>query len=819
MAEPLDTSYFQGLNRRLSLPVLVGSGILILYYSKLLHLSAEQLRYTFYFAVAAIPLSMIWPIPFNQWLVRPVIRYLKGTGSALEAEKAAAHFPIRSALMSLLSWFLTGFAIVYYSIRFLHVAEAYRVYLFAGCLSSGLAASFVHFHILRTGLEPIRVRIAEELGVVHAEVRYPILLKLLLSFTMLIALALAFFALLGQAQTEEALRTGVLQQSSWLDTIWLIAVIVCVGGIVAYFAAYDISRHLDQIREATRRIAAGEFTHPLQIASDDEVADLARSINKMADELRLKMELLQKARDDAQEKKILLEEANLELRKLDELKSDFLANISHELKAPLVSTKGYVEFILTEKLGPVNDKQKKGLAVSRDNLNHLTRLITSLLDFSKVSSGMMKLRMKACSLKDLIESCVESISVEIRRKNRDIDVLTDVPDRIPPVYCDPDRIREVLLNLLINAEKFTPDPGTICVRVEPPLQEDEVVKVSVSDTGIGIPREHHTKIFQRFYQVDGSSTRKYAGTGLGLAIVQEILENHGSKILVESDEGKGSTFTFSLPLHRQTAEEESPRTLSQHGHRHHPSKLVEVVEDDPHVSGIIKTLLEEEGFAVIPARSAKDALAIAREHRPDLITLDIYLPDMSGFDLIQQFRSDPHTSQIPVIVLSVLTDKEKGVELGVFEYLEKPIDENRLHDVLARASDAIDAREAPLRIMVVDDDESTLEFFKDCLAVEGYDVITVQGGANVVDTAKREQPALILLDLVMPDVEGLDVLRQLKEDQQTKGIPVIILTGKAGLEQQNESILMGAEGIIAKPVELRGVVNQVKRYFGARMES
>ena len=810
MPERVDRSYFHGLKLRLVLPVLLGSAILILYYWQLLNLTTDQLKKTFYFALIAIPFSTLWVIPLNRRLVLPVIRYLKGTGSAKEAERSAALFSLRSALLSLGSWFLAGFAIVYYSIRVLHIPESYRLYLFLGVLSAGLTASFVHFHILRTAMVPVRTRIAEDLDEEIPVLLYPILMKLLLSFTMLIALSLTFFTLMGHAHTQEALRTGVIHASTWWQTVSLIFVTIAIAALVAFIAATDISRHLNQFREATARITAGEFTHRLHIVSDDEVSILAESINRMAQELQQKIEQLQKTRDDAQEKKILLEQANRELTQLDELKSNFLANISHELKAPLVSTKGYVEFILSGRLGAINERQAKGLNVSRDNLNHLTRLISSLLDFSRVSTGMIKLRMEACSLNQLIESCAESIKIEIRRKEKDIRVVTDIPS-CPPIYCDPDRIREVLMNLLMNAEKFTASPGEIRIAAESPAMEDVFVKISVTDSGIGIPKEHLTKIFQRFYQVDGSSTRKYGGTGLGLAIVKEIIESHGCKIQVESEENAGSKFTFTLPLHRHSQETEPVKFRG--GRAHHPAKLVEIIEDDPNVSAMIKMLLEDEGFAAIPAKSGKDALTIAREHKPDLITLDIYLPDMNGFHLLEKLHSDPLTSGIPVIVLSVLPDKEKGDAFGVFDYLEKPIDVDKLHQILRRASDLIDSREAPVKIMVVDDDRFTLEFFDECLSKEGYEVSTVLGGKEAVNKAKEVNPALILLDLLMHDRQGLDVLRELKSEPQTRDIPVIILSGLAELDQQNQSRLMGAKAVIAKPLELRGVVDQVKKYF------
>jgi signal transduction histidine kinase/ActR/RegA family two-component response regulator len=392
---------------------------------------------------------------------------------------------------------------------------------------------------------------------------------------------------------------------------------------------------------------------------------------------------------DTQQKSQQLEDANKELLQLDELKSNFLSNISHELKAPLVSTKGYLDFILTQKMGPLNAKQEKGLKVARDNLNLLSRLISSLLDFSRLSGGAMKLRRRPYALKELIESCVESFHLQTRQKGKELNFVMNIPDSAPGVYIDADRIREVFMNLLDNADKFTATKGCITIEVKETIAEDEFVQVCVGDSGIGIPKEHLTKIFQRFYQVDSSSTRKYGGTGLGLAIVKEILEAHGCTIRVESEVGKGSNFIFILPIHRSFHP-----FMPDQSHlafvKPQRTKLIEVIEDDPHITAVIKALLEEEGFAVIPAPTGIDALRIAKQHKPDLITLDIYLPDMNGFDLLSELHRDPQTQPIPVIVLSILLDKEKGLSLGAADYLEKPVDAEKLLDVVKRVSASLE---------------------------------------------------------------------------------------------------------------------------------
>lgn len=876
MSHSEQESYFRGLRWKLAIPVAIGSVILILYYYKLLNLSFYAVKKAFLYLLVTLPFYVLIPVPINRYLLDPVIRYLKGAGNVKEAEARAAMFPIYSALVSLGSWIVGGIGVVIYSLKVLGLPQSSRFYLFFACVSAGFAASFIHYHLMRQPMEKIRAKIAAEREVTPAEARYPILLKLLLSFTMLIALALVFFALLENTRTEEALRVqgrAVLQEKvqHWnnllsrnaalenslpegmsvekslpqsnpdeeiasvrmssgeylvarmpiapqaplrREDVSIIAIIVFVVGVISYFAANDISRPLKRIRQATAQIASGNFDRPVSIITDDEVGDLANSVNSMAADLKNRVEQLREAMDAAQEHSRKADEANRELMKLDELKSDFLANISHELKAPLVSTKGYVDFILGGKLGTVNEKQTKGLTVARDNLNHLSRLITSLLDFSKVTSGMLKLHVQPCALKPLVESCLESVVPESKRKGKDIDFVSELPANLPEVYIDPDRIREVFLNLLSNAEKFTESGGRIKVSVSAPAEADDYLTVNIVDNGIGIPSEHQAKIFNRFYQVDSSSTRKYGGTGLGLAIVKEIMEAHKCKISVESGNGIGSKFTFTLPIYRISGMETRERVFPRKG-KHHMSKLVEVVEDDANIGAIVKMLLEEEGFSVIQARNGEDALTIAREHHPDMITLDVYLPDINGFDLLTQLQNDERTHKIPVIMLSILVDKEKGFRLGAFDYLEKPIDSSKLRASIRRVSRLIDGMEGQFKIMVVDDDADTLEFLQDCLAVEGYEMCTHQGGKGALAAAARELPNLILLDLVMPEIDGLEVLQQLKLDDRTKDIPVVVLTGKGKMEDREKSILLGADQFISKPMELRDIVDQVKKYFSS----
>lgn len=383
---------FRELRRKLALPVLLGSVVLMFYLWELLALNIQQVQKMVLYAAMIGPLSLLWPIPINRKLISPVIEYLKGNGSPDLAEKVARSFPLRSALLSMFSWTLAGIANVGFMIHGLHVPSTYGLYTFMATVTAGFAASFVHFYILRRAMESVRIRIAEETEKTPQQLRYRILMKLLIAFSSLVALSLVSFALRESSSKQQALRLQSVkmletQVSHWktilnkdpsnesllpsgftiekelrpedkgvrvsieisggrylvaraqepvetldMKTVAIILLTIFLVGLISYFAASEISDHQNQIREATNKIAEGDFDFRLTVVTDDEVAELARSINLMAAQLKDKMNRL--------------EEANLELKKLDALKSNFLSNISHELKTPLVASRGYVDFIL-----------------------------------------------------------------------------------------------------------------------------------------------------------------------------------------------------------------------------------------------------------------------------------------------------------------------------------------------------------------------------------------------------------------------------------------------------------------------------------------
>jgi signal transduction histidine kinase len=367
----------------------------------------------------------------------------------------------------------------------------------------------------------------------------------------------------------------------------VISVLVAVG------LASRITHPVEVLTAGAKDIAEGHFDRHLDIRSNDELQILAETFNHMTDRLRENVEQLEESNKK-------LAAVNEELKELDRMKSDLLANVSHELRTPLTAIKGYTDYILERKLGSITDKQEKGLVVVQRNLDRLSRSIDALLDFSRMDMGRIALSIQPFSLQALVEQIHTTVRSELEKKR--LTFVADIDPALPAVIADREKLSAVLENLVINAIKFTPDGGRITLgasRAQGGARSS--AEIRVADTGIGIPDDQIGRIFNRFHQVDGSSTRRFGGVGLGLAIVKSILEAHGSTITVESKPGKGTTFRFALPVVEKTeakALEEKSRDRADH------PGLVLVVDDDPEVVRTVRGYLETEGLLVITAASA-----------------------------------------------------------------------------------------------------------------------------------------------------------------------------------------------------------------------
>jgi signal transduction histidine kinase/DNA-binding response OmpR family regulator len=459
----------------------------------------------------------------------------------------------------------------------------------------------------------------------------------------------------------------------------------------------------------------------------------------------------------------------------DATKSSFLSTVSHELRTPLTSVLGFAKIIrrrLEERLFPlIPEGDRKVLQAKQqvvENLGvvvsegeRLTKLIDDVLDLAKIEAGKFTWNLTNVSMADVIERATSATSSLFDAKR--LTLIRDVESDLPVINGDQDRLIQVVINLISNAVKFTERGSVTCAA----HKKDGELVVSVTDSGIGIAPADQAKVFEKFKQVGDTLTDKPKGTGLGLPICKEIVEFHGGRIWVESAPGKGSTFSFTLPEGKKLAAAETParrtvdieslmkrlrETVATHQPRH---KSVLVVDDDPNIRSLLQQELSEAGYAVRLAEDGRKALALIREETPGLVILDVMMPEMNGFDVAAVLKNDPATMDIPIIILSILEDKERGFRLGVDRYLTKPIDTVSLfHEVDA----LLDQGKSRKKVMVVDEDASTLHSISDVLEARGYQVVE-SNGSELVSHAVTSRPDVIILSSLLSSDESVRALR------------------------------------------------------------
>ena len=476
-------------------------------------------------------------------------------------------------------------------------------------------------------------------------------------------------------------------------------------------------------------------------------------------------------------------------------KTEFVSTVSHELRTPMTSIKGYADLLMMGAVGELADEQRRFLSIIKNNADRLTELVNDLLNISRIESGRIKLSPKAIRIEQMIDQVVTTMTP--RAKNKKLTLRQDVPRDLPSVFADPARVVQILTNLVANAHQYTPASGEIVVSAY--LHSDEV-HVSVTDTGIGIAPEDREKIFDRFFRVDDPRVQEVSGTGLGLPIVKSLTEMQGGQVWVESEPERGSKFTFTLPTveARQTAQakEKTKRIATK----------VLIVEDDPDVAKLIQLHLDGNGRETMIAQRGDKALQAAQRERPDLITLDVLLPDADGFAILEELKSNPATQDIPVVVISVLPDREKSLQLGAVDYVAKPIDERQL----LRAVRRVLVQRGT--VLVVDDEEDNLALMRESLRTNGFGVRTTPQGQRALRVAHEVQLALILLDLKLGGEGGQAILRQLKSNPETQAIPVIVMTGSISIDddRRQKMLDLGAARFITKPSSVEELIEEVE---------
>lgn len=465
------------------------------------------------------------------------------------------------------------------------------------------------------------------------------------------------------------------------------------------------------------------------------------------------------------------------LKEVDLLKNQFMANMSHELRTPLNSIIGFSRVMLKGIDGPLSEMQETDLNAIYDSGRHLLELINDILDISKVNSGKMEIVFEQVDLKSMIKSVMSTAMGFIKGKS--IELRIDVPEDLPTIVADGRRIRQVLMNLLGNAGKFT-EEGFITIAA---TFDSYQVIISVQDTGIGIPADRIHAVFEQFEQVDSSSTRKYGGTGLGVPLSREFVRMHGGDMWIqESIVGQGTTFTFSLPINGPKAVVENKDTLPASPDEMEPAKVIITVDDDESVITLFRRYLEKRGYRVFGLTTGDRVVEEAKRLKPYAITLDVIMPGKDGWSVIHELKSDPETRGIPIIICSIIGETDKALSMGISNYLLKPIAEQDLLDVIT----SIQQPDTGDYVLVVDDNPDDRKLLRRILENAGYRVQDAEGGQQAIDKIKNKPPHLVILDIMMPEVDGFVVLENLKGNKITRHIPVVVVTAKelTSVEQQ-----------------------------------
>ncbi len=477
-------------------------------------------------------------------------------------------------------------------------------------------------------------------------------------------------------------------------------------------------------------------------------------------------------------------------------KSTFLANMSHELRTPMNAILGYSEMLIEEAEQSNAKEFSADLNKIRGAGKHLLSLISDVLDLSKIEAGKMTLFIEEVDVARLVHDVVATIQPLVSKNSNELKV--DLGENCGTIRADLTKIRQTLLNLLSNASKFT-DHGKIMLSVRrvsgyrgdaseaPPVRDR--IQFSVTDTGIGMTPEQQGKLFQAFSQTDASTTRKYGGTGLGLAISRRFCQLMGGDISVKSARGRGSTFTVDLPV-------EVVETISQSASfavAPPAGKFVLVIDDDPDAAAILQRGLAKVGYNVAIANDGRTGLKIAREQRPIAITLDVTMPGMDGWSILTTLKSDPKTADIPVIMVTMLQDRRLGFALGAAEFLTKPVDQERLRQTISACCGLPAAR-----ALVVDDDAASREVLAHMLEGEGLRVDQAENGQVALDRLTAELPDIILLDLMMPTVDGFEFIRIARQDTRFAGVPIVVLTAKDLTSDELRRLADSVEEVFAK---------------------
>ncbi|HIG28006.1 MAG TPA: response regulator, partial [Verrucomicrobiales bacterium] len=638
--------------------------------------------------------------------------------------------------------------------------------------------------------------------------------------------------LIGVLYLKADVTAQVQEKNDSYRSIVMVAVLTSflITFLVAYRLQLIISRPILELARKARIVSdKKDYSQRAEKDADDEIGDLIDSFNLMMAEIQTRDHDLVEAQEATDQANLNLSQANLNLSQANEnleekieqrtaavekakqeaedardnaeranlTKSSFLAKMSHELRTPLNAIIGYSEMLEEEAESMGEEDFVDDLKKIQGSGKHLLGLINDVLDISKIEAGKMELYLEDLKVSDLIGDVVDTITPVLDIKKNTLEV--DCNDSLGTIRTDVTKTRQALFNLVSNASKFT-ENGIITISAEKKMKEDkEWIRLSVKDTGIGMTPEQREKVFDAFTQAETGTTRKYGGTGLGLTITQQFCRMMGGDVSVESVMGEGSEFIILLPscveeLNKPAALEEEAQVVPHETPVEASSRILESlppdahrilsIDDDPTIHDLLKRHLSKEGFQVITASGGQEGIELAKKIKPDAITLDVMMPGMDGWAVLKTLKSDPELADIPVIMLSMIEDRNIGFALGASDYLTKPIQRSRLSSLLRRYCHNPNASS----IMLVEDEPQIREMLAEILRKEEFQVFEARNGREALNTLKTQQPSLILLDLMMPEMDGIQFLEEFRKVDHWKEIPVIIVTGQEISEEDRKRL-------------------------------